>query len=124
MFPPELSMRRLAPVLLAGLLAACANPLAARKARMSQLIGKSETDLVQAMGVPVRTYETGGTKFLAYEERRIEIVPGSPFAYGSGPYPGFYGGMPTQVLNLVCDTTFTVVNGAVTGFSLRGNACG
>ncbi len=115
--------RVLFPFLLV-VLSACADQLAARQAELKQLVGKPEVDLIQAMGVPTRTYETGGVKFLSYEDKRLEILPGSPFYYGSGLYPGFYGGIPPQAVNLVCDTTFSVVNGAVSGVILRGNACG
>ena len=120
----EASVRRVLCVGLLVLMTACVNQLAVREAQLHQLVGKPETDLILLMGVPSRTYETGGVKFLAYDERRVEILPGSPFYYGSGLYPGFYGGIPPQVVNLTCDTTFTVVNGSVSGFTLRGNACG
>jgi hypothetical protein len=119
-------MRRLVLLAIACLAAGCANQLAERQAQLNRLIGRSETDLVQTMGIPTRTYETGGMKFLAYEDRRVEIVPGSPFFPVGGPfYPGFYGGgIPPEAINLTCDTTFTVSDGVVRSFALRGNACG
>ena len=61
-------------------------------------------------------------KFLTYEERRVEVVPGGPGFWGSEPFP--YGGFPPTATTLVCDTTFTVAGGVVRAFSLRGNACG
>ena len=48
---------------------------------MLPLIGQSELDLVAALGVPVRTYEVDGRKFLTFEERRSYIVAGDPFLY-------------------------------------------
>jgi hypothetical protein len=122
-------MRRLVLLAVVGLIASCTNQLAVRQAQLSQLVGRSETDLVEALGVPSRTYETGGMKFLSYEDRRVEYVPGSPFYpgfYGPGFYGGgFYGpGFPPEVINLSCDTTFTLAGGVVRSFALRGNACG
>ncbi len=131
-----LMCRFLALALLTAILTpGCTDLLAARQAKLQQLVGRSETELVEAMGVPTRTIETGGTKFLAYEERQVEIVPGSPLYYGPGPFPGFYnggfygggfygGGFPPTALNLGCDTTFAVAGGVVRSFTLRGNACG
>jgi hypothetical protein len=123
-------MRRFAILLIAVLTAGCTDYLALRQAQMQQFVGRPETDLIQSMGVPTRTYETGGMKFLAYEDRQIEIVPGSPFYYGPGPFPGFYnggfygGGFPPEAVSLMCDTTFAVAGGVVRSFTLRGNACG
>ncbi len=120
----EAMVRRIVLCVLLVSMAGCVDRLAARQAQLNQLVGKPEVVLIQAMGVPTRTYEAGGVKFLAYDEQRLEILPGSPFYYGSGPYPGFYGGFPPQAITLVCNTTFSVVNGAVSGVVLRGNACG
>jgi hypothetical protein len=107
----------------------CTDLLAARQARLQQLIGKTEIQLVEAMGVPTQTYETGGIKFLAYEERQVEVVPASPFYYGPVPFAGFNGGFypggfPPTAINLACTTTFAVAAGVVRSFTLRGNACG
>jgi hypothetical protein len=70
-------------------------------------------------------------KFLTYEDRRVQIVPGSPVYGGIGPYGyggagpfGYGAGIPPTAVNLTCDTTFTVAGGLVRAFSLRGNACG
>jgi hypothetical protein len=107
---------------LLAVVAGCTGGLAQRQAELAQWVGRPETDLVGAMGAPSRTYEAGGMKFLTYEERRTEIVPGSPY-YGPGPFGGG-GGFPPTATTLVCDTTFTVGGGVVRAFSFRGNACG
>jgi hypothetical protein len=123
-------MRRILVLLIAVLTTGCVNQLAARQAQLQPLVGRPETELIQVMGVPNRTYETGGVKFLAYEDRQVEVVPGSPFYYGPAPFPGFYGGgfygggFPPTAVNLICDTTFAVAGGLVQSFTLRGNACG
>ena len=104
-------------------LAGCTNLLEQREAYLRQFIGQPDSALVQQMGVPNRSYETGGVKYLAYDEHRIDIVPGPPtFA---PTYMGWYnGGFPPQVVELTCETTFQVSGGTVRAFTLRGNACG
>ncbi|HBK05015.1 MAG TPA: hypothetical protein DDZ81_04040 [Acetobacteraceae bacterium] len=123
-------MRRCGVLLLAAAVAGCTGGLAARQAELSQWVGRSETELVAAMGAPNRFYDSGGMKFLTYEDRRTEIIPGTPYFGGFGPFgygDGFGpygGGFPPTATTLVCDTTFTVAGNIVQGFSLRGNACG
>jgi hypothetical protein len=116
-------MRRAVLLLLTGMLAGCVNQLAARQAWLSQFVGQPEAALVQQLGVPSRTYETGGVKYLAYEEHRVDIIPAFP-SY-SPFFTGWYGGgFPPQVVDLRCETTFEIAGGTVKAFTLRGNACG
>lgn len=117
-------MRRwLIVVALAGL-SGCANQLAERQAELSHWVGQPETTLLGRFGAPNRTYETGGMKFLTYDERHVDVVPNGPYWWG-GPGPFFYPDpYPVTVFDRACDTTFTVVQGVVRAFSLRGNACG
>ena len=114
-------MRLIQAVLLLGgaALAGCGDPLAARMAAMNQFVGKSEQTLVTQMGVPTRSYTTDSSKFLAYDERRVDITPGVP---GIGPW--YVGGIPPQAVEHWCETTFRVSDGVVRSFTLRGNACG
>ena len=120
-------MRRVWPVLGAGLLVACTNGLETRQAELTQWVGQPETQLLAAMGAPNRVYESGATKFLTFEDRRVEQQPAWPSYYGPGYGPVFgpgplgYGG---TIFTTVCDTTFTVSGGVVRAFSLRGNGCG
>jgi hypothetical protein len=116
-------MRRLCLLLGTIALAACTNGLAERQAELAMWVGKPETDLLGIMGAPTRSYDAGGMKFLTYEDRRVEIVPSSPYYFGPGPFL-YGGGFPPTATTLVCDTTFTVAQGVVRAFSLRGNACG
>lgn len=116
-------MRR-AVLVLAVLLAGCVNRLAQRQAFLAPFIGQPESVLVQRLGVPDRTYQTQGVKYLAYTESRVDILPGAPMMMGP-PWWGWYGGgFPPQAVNLVCDTTFAVSDGIVRSYTLRGNACG
>lgn len=118
-----LRLRETVLLLLGAAVAGCTNQLAARQAYLSRFIGQPETVLVQQMGVPTRSYETGGEKFLAYDEHHVDIVPSW---YGGGPFfMGWYGGgFPPDVVDWRCETTFDVVGGTVRSFTLRGNACG
>ena len=101
----------------------CTNQLAERQAYLNQFIGQPERALVQQMGVPARSIETGGVRYLAYDEQRIDIVSSGPtFA---PYYLGWYGAsFPPQVIEWKCETTFEVAGGTVQSFMLRGNACG
>ena len=116
-------MRRAFLIVLTGLMAGCVNQFAARQAYVNSLVGQPEAVLVQQMGVPSRTYETTGVKYLAYDERRVDLVPSFP-SYRPF-FTGWYGaGFPPQVIDLQCETTFAVTDGTVTSATLRGNACG
>jgi hypothetical protein len=117
------------PILLFGLiavLAGCGNDIAEREARLRPLVGQNEKAVIEAMGVPSRSYETGGSRYLAYVERRVEVVPGMSGCGGFGGWPyGFCGGgIPPQVVERRCETTFEIgADGLVRTFTLRGNAC-
>jgi hypothetical protein len=112
-----------ATLLAVAALEGCTDQLAQRQAYLNQFVGQPESALVQQMGVPTRSYETGGVKYLAYDEHRIDYVPGGPtFAPF---YLGWYGGgYLAQMVELTCETTFEVSAGTVKTFTLRGNACG
>ncbi len=125
------TMNRLPKTILATgvlALAGCAYPNPQHVAQVNALVGKSETDLVHALGVPSRTYETGGHKFLAYSWSRLESTPGSP---GFGPWWGGYGywgggwggGFPPEIIQRDCETTFDLQNGIVQSWNFKGNAC-
>lgn len=116
------TMRSLLTTALAALaLSACATR-EGFDARTSALVGRSEVDLVAALGVPARTYDAEGRRFLQYEERRLITYPGSPGFYGRyGRYLG--GGFPPSVETRACDLTFELRDGRVVGFNARGNNC-
>ena len=109
-------------------LAGCAAPVD-RSPFLNSLVGQPETELVRRLGVPTRTYETSGHRFLAYQERQTSVVgTGIGFGgFGGFGYGGF-GGVGTtfsnsQIVERVCETTFDVASGRVVTWSLRGNAC-
>jgi hypothetical protein len=120
-------MRKLS--LLAGLtlLAGCAYPSPQHVAALNAFVGKTETDLVRAYGVPVRSVETGGSKFVEYSQHRIESFPDGPYwgAYGwHGGWGGGWGGWGyPNIQQFDCNTTFELKDGLVKAWTLRGNAC-
>jgi hypothetical protein len=116
-------MRCAALLLVVGLLGGCANQLAERQAYLNQFIGHPESAVVQAMGVPSRSFETAGVTYLAYSEHRIDFIPGTPL-YAPFYMGGYGGGFPPQIVQLDCETTFQVVDGKISSYVLRGNACG
>lgn len=107
-------------LILAVLLAGCA-PAFNRPAFLASLVGQPEAEVVRQLGVPSRTYEANGRKFLAYSERRSEIVS---LGVGFGGYFGpSFGYSPSEIIERGCETTFETANGRVLTWSLRGNAC-
>lgn len=114
-------MRKITLVALALALSACGvNPGVQRRAFLASLIGQPEATAVHALGVPARTYQTGGVKFLAYEERRAAVIPGRTFL---GPY-GYYDAFSPEIIERGCETTLEVAGGIVRSWNLRGMLCG
>ncbi len=128
-------MRKLMALAAIALLAGCAYPNPQHVQALNGLIGKTETDLLRSYGVPNRTYDAAGHKFLAYSRNRIDSIPGDGFGYAGFGYgyggfgyggfgPGFgYGGFGPEIIQRDCDTTFELTGGKVASWSLRGNDC-
>ncbi|OYV34587.1 MAG: hypothetical protein B7Z81_09835 [Acidocella sp. 20-61-6] len=103
--------------------------------QMAAYVGSSEQSLVQHLGVPDKQITVQGVTYLAYDRHYEQLTPGAVWGQGFGPFgepyygPGFYGpgfyaaGIPSQINEYSCETTFTVADGRVNGFSLRGNDC-
>ncbi len=82
-----------------------------RRAVLNPLIGHPEADAVRVLGVPNRSLDTDGRRFLAYVDSW-----GAPYgAYGYDTSPDFYV--------WTCETTLEIVQGKVASYVLRGNAC-
>jgi hypothetical protein len=115
-------MRRVWLVVAAVLLSGCTGGLAERHAELSHWIGQPESQLIAAMGAPHRVYDSGGMKFLTYQEVEVQREPAGGYYFGPGPAaPTGFGG---PRLISTCETTFTVSGGVVRAFSLRGGGCG
>lgn len=114
-------MRRLA-LLLPLLLAACATepPL---EVRLQPLVGKTEAELVQSLGVPTATYAVGGDRFLQYEDQTSTIYPGDPYWGGRSRRFGGPIYSPPLVITRTCAITFALRDQRVASFTARGNGC-
>jgi hypothetical protein len=118
-------MRKLIAAAIAlPMLAGCVDVLQQRVSYMNQFVGQSETDLVRNLGVPSRTIESGGRRFLAYVDRRLDVIPSTGLWGPWGFYGPYGGGFPSEVVERSCETTFEIVDSKVQSFTLRGNACG
>ncbi|MCI0752274.1 hypothetical protein [Teichococcus vastitatis] len=113
-------MRRLILALPVVLLAACAvGPTLDQQ--LSTFVGQSEGDVVARMGVPVRTYEIEGRRFLQFEQYSTVMVPGDPLYYG-GWYRRHWA-TPSTYAQVRCDITFTLRAGRVESYAARGDGC-
>lgn len=118
------------PLILAGVLAlsACAypNPNPQLVAHLDSLKGKPEAALLQDMGVPTRSYDSSGHRFLAYDRTRYDTIPGTPgfgyWGYWHG-WGGGWGAFPPEIVRRDCEITFDLLNNTVQTYQLRGNDC-
>jgi hypothetical protein len=121
----------LLPALLA--LAACATP-AGFDARMQGFVGLTDSDLVQAIGVPDGDFTTtDGRRFLQYDRLGTAAptpVPTIGFGVGGFGWRGGYGSgvgfgtaFPAYAPPPPCSVTFEMRGGRVAGFSRRGSGC-
>jgi uncharacterized membrane protein len=107
-------------------LAACVNYEQQEETYLSSMIGLTEDQLIERMGVPQQTYVANGHKFLAYNQTSTSYYsdPGFGFGMMGGPFdfgePDFGGG---EVDVTTCQTVFEIVNGHVQNFSRHGNGC-
>jgi len=101
------------------------------ESRTASYIGDSKAQLVQTLGVPDKQITAGGADYLAYDRHHLEFTPGFGAFSGFGPWYGspYYGGpifdagIPPQLIEQDCETTFLLRNDKVTSFTLRGNDC-
>jgi hypothetical protein len=91
--------------------------------RLLPFVGRSEGELVAALGVPERTYEVEGRKFLTFEDRRSYLVAGYPSlpAYGYSRFGPYFA--PPGYIVRTCEITFAVRGGRVESFTFRGDGC-
>jgi hypothetical protein len=112
-------------------LAGCANVARQRlEARLGELVGSGEAELVRRVGVPARVYNADGRRFLAYVELWPDVAytPWTGFGYGfGGRHSGVgmaYGVGSPQFIDRFCEATFEVAAGRVVAMGIRGNSCG
>jgi hypothetical protein len=117
-------------VLLPLLATACATG-PSLESRTASYIGDSKAQLVQTLGVPDKQITAGGADYLAYDRHHLEFTPGISTFGGFGPWYGgpYYGGpifdagIPPELIEQDCETTFLLRNDKVASFTLRGNDC-
>lgn len=115
---------RFAVLALALLAAGCANLLAAREARLRQLVGQKLDVLIATEGVPDRSFDHGDVTYLAYVRQYVDLQPGMAFVGPPwGPW-GWYAPPPSVAVVRGCETVFAVKRGIVRGFTMNGNDCG
>lgn len=120
-------MRTAIALLVLLLLAACASA-EKYQAMLQSWVGASERELVAAWGPPDSVYEGEDARYLTWSVRHTNYMPGTPPYYrtrvvGDRVYTVPYGGTPGYVFDSRCKTTFTLVEGRVTGWRAEGNAC-
>ena len=73
--------------------------------------------------MPARTHAAGGLRFLQYEQRRAVLHQLDP--YWGRPMGRFAPWPPAApvLLTRSCDLTFTLRDGRVQSFALRGDDC-
>ncbi|MCQ4160672.1 hypothetical protein NON00_12120 [Roseomonas sp. GC11] len=115
-------MRRLLPFAFLPLLAACAAPGPTLEQRLATFVNRPEGELVAQLGVPVRSYEADGRRFLQFEQQSTVAVPGDPYPYGFGGYRRVWDVPPSYAV-VRCDMTFALRQGVVESFTTRGQGC-
>jgi len=91
-------------------------------------VGSSEKQLVSSWGVPDRTYEASGTKYLVYGRSSTAFIPGTPPSYqttfvGNTAYTTPVGGTAPMAVNMSCVTTFEVEADTIRRWRWQGNNC-
>lgn len=107
-------MRPIAALFVASIaLAGCATASqSSLDARLSPLVGVSEADLTRRIGQPTRVADTAGQRALIY----FEAWPLLGGANNATPHE--------QPRDRFCEVTFTVQQGKVSSYGLRGITCG
>lgn len=88
------------------ILSACATATPDKyRAKLQNFIDKPESELIEKLGVPSKTYESGGNKYLTYASSRYILLDRD------------FG------ITMTCTTTFTITNDIVKKYSFEGNDC-
>lgn len=123
----EKDMRYFFLLVFAVLTAGCATTAGYEKV-LNSWVGRQEIELVRAWGSPLRTYEAGGRKFIAFASKRNLFVAGSPPRYqttiiGNTAYTDVSGGTPDANIPLSCLTTFEINGSTIVSWHYKGNDC-
>jgi hypothetical protein len=92
--------------------------------RLAAYVGRSEGELVANLGVPVRSYETEGRRFLQFERRStVAVSQPDPFFYAGGPWRYRPWMNAPAYAEVQCDITFSLRDQRVESFTLNGQGC-
>lgn len=115
------------------LLAGCATPTTEGfRQTLNAFIGAPEADFIHVAGIPTRTYEVDGFRYLEYEDRQTHTTPGTApnyrthcTGYGSSRTCNTraYGGSSPITRTHHCDVTFRVHNGIIVDYNFVGKDC-
>jgi hypothetical protein len=92
-----------------------------RRQALDSIVGRSHSEVIDALGPASRSFRDGPVSFLAYDYRHMEFIAGEhgqqePFGEELWlTTPTIFGGH--------CATTFKFVDDKVIGWSLDGNDC-
>ncbi len=98
-------------LLVLSVLAGCATG-PSRSEVLASLVGHNEADVLRALGAPNRILEANGSKFYAYDERRLDYAPAPGFA-PFGPFGYGYFGPSAIPFDRTCETTVEISDSRV-----------
>ncbi|MHA1559262.1 MAG: hypothetical protein ACTSWI_01145 [Alphaproteobacteria bacterium] len=93
-----------------------------RAAPYEAWLGHTELELVRVWGVPDRSYQTGGIKFLAFVKQTVVNTPGRA-AFPPPPAVPTIPATAPSVEIFTCTTTFEVSAGRIVSWSINGDRC-
>lgn len=102
------------------ILSACATQLTwQHRAGLDHFVGRTQDELVAALGPPDRRWAEDGVDYAAYVSRSDERLPGIQ----GGHQRGTDAPAASFVAQDACMTTFRIIGQRVDAWSLRGDAC-
>jgi hypothetical protein len=84
--------------------------------------GAREKSVIQFWGIPNKTYEADGYKYLTYFNHDAVYTHASYNTIYSGNYANTTG-YSSRPVDLDCETTFILKNGKVKDYTYKGNDC-
>ena len=132
-------INKIIPVIALLALSGCAIQTEAQiKAQLDHHIGENEASLIRELGVPTRSFQSGGQRFLAYYTgyQQVDNFGGFGGGFGGWGWRGGWGGWgggwgpggfndwgPSNIISYGCETTYEVTGGHVMGWTRHGNDC-
>ena len=94
--------------------------------KYNAMLGMSEAELVQTLGIPQKTYQVNNVKLLLYTDQKVYVTPQTQTTSFDGFSPYMQATTTTRggyLVNRFCDVTFSLQNGYVVNWKYDGNAC-